>query len=165
MKKSQIETHSDGFRPSHPAVNVKDRSPYILPKLMAHFRCCEATALSAHETAFRWHQESFWDSAQEQADHHLGAGFKIYSEGRQGGWLVVHGLPEVETWDAIRVSAWSRFAKAIRAEVDYQTGFEAIRDTIEANDLAPADALLDDKDAEAEEQAHWEAREVETVNT
>ena len=163
MKKSDIQFHSDGFRASHPAVNVKDRSRYMLPQIMERFRCCSDTAEKAHRYAWEMHQESFWERAQESADHHLGSGLKVYSEGRQGGWLVVHGLPEVESWDAIRVSAWSRFAKEMRAEVDYQTSFEAIADSITANDWAPADALLDDKGAEAKETAHWAARDVVTA--
>jgi hypothetical protein len=43
---------------------------------------------------------------------------KVYSDGRSGGWLVVHGLPDVETWDAIALGRWAKFNKMIRDLVD-----------------------------------------------
>ena len=39
---------------------------------------------------------------------------QVYSEGRQGGWCVVHGLPDIETWDAIALGRWARFEKEIK---------------------------------------------------
>lgn len=38
---------------------------------------------------------------------------KVWSAGRQGGWLVVDGLPGVESWDAIELARWARFAKSV----------------------------------------------------
>ena len=43
---------------------------------------------------------------------------KVYSDGRSGGWLVVHGLPDVESWDAIDLGRWAKFEKMIRGLVD-----------------------------------------------
>lgn len=40
---------------------------------------------------------------------------QVYSEGRQGGWCVVHGLPDIESWDAIALGRWARFEKAVKA--------------------------------------------------
>jgi hypothetical protein len=34
---------------------------------------------------------------------------KIWTAGRQGGWLVVEGLPDVDSWDAKLLTAWSQF--------------------------------------------------------
>lgn len=39
---------------------------------------------------------------------------QVYSEGRQGGWCVVHGLPDIEEWDAIALGRWARFAKGVK---------------------------------------------------
>lgn len=36
---------------------------------------------------------------------------KVWQTGRSGGWLYVEGLPDVESWDAIMLGKWSRFAK------------------------------------------------------
>lgn len=36
---------------------------------------------------------------------------RVWQTGRSGGWLYVEGLPDVETWDAIQLGKWSRFAK------------------------------------------------------
>lgn len=169
FKKADIQFHSNGWRASCPAVNVKDRSPYLLSQIQARFRCCEATAQKAHQLAWEMHAEAFWENAQQLAEAYLGQYFgsslKVWSEGRQGGWLVVDGLPEVDSWDAPRVTAWGNFARALRREVDHQTSLDAICESIDANGWARPDALLDDKETEQEERKHWEARDVETVNT
>ena len=38
---------------------------------------------------------------------------QVYSEGRSGGWLVVSGLDDVESWDAIALGRWARFQRQI----------------------------------------------------
>lgn len=43
---------------------------------------------------------------------------EVYADGRSGGWAIVEGLPPIETWDAIMVARWSRFAKAARQVAD-----------------------------------------------
>jgi hypothetical protein len=43
---------------------------------------------------------------------------KVYAKGRQGGWLVVDGLPSVDTWDATMLGRWRRFERYVRAAVD-----------------------------------------------
>ncbi len=35
-------------------------------------------------------------------------------DGRSGGWLVVHGLPDIEDWDAVRIARWRRFERIAR---------------------------------------------------
>lgn len=78
-----------------------------------------------------WARESCWEMAEELAVEIWGTGqrllpydwridstyvgpVKVYSEGRQGGWCVVHGLPPVECWDAIALGQWARFEKAVK---------------------------------------------------
>lgn len=50
--------------------------------------------------------------------HGWNANAKIYQAGRSGGWLLFDGLPDVETWDAIAVSAWGRIVAFARSLVD-----------------------------------------------
>jgi hypothetical protein len=163
MKKSDIETHSDRFRPAHPAVNVKCRNFIGTAKIQERFRCCEKTAEKA--LGFVWGSgvEQFWEMAVEIASEALGSHVKVYSEGRSGGWLVVHGLSEIESWDAIAVARWASFVKKIESQRDWFTSDEFAFDMIEANDWAQADPLLDDEDMETAEREEWEARDVMTV--
>lgn len=54
--------------------------------------------------------------------HGWNAHAKIYQAGRQSGWLLIDGLPDVETWDAIAVSAWGRivaFARLLVEDIPY----------------------------------------------
>ena len=68
-----------------------------------------------------------WEQAKEYAgeiwtEHWMGTP-KIYSDGRSGGWLVAHDLPDVEDWDAIAVGRWAKFARYVQAtldDLDYQ---------------------------------------------
>src|SRR5260221_11426319 len=55
--------------------------------------------------------EDGFDMLQNDAQEIFGASAKVYSTGRQGGWAVVEGLPDIESWDAIMLSKWSRFCK------------------------------------------------------
>jgi hypothetical protein len=152
MKKEQIETHSDGYgRSSHPAVNVKVRNFPSAYQVAEHFQCSEETAAKALEYAFESAQQNFWESAEELARHYLKqSGLEVYSEGRSGGWLVVHGLPDIESWDAIMVSRWSRFADAVAREVAYLCSEEQVFESIEANqwgkDGAEAYNFIDNAD-------------------
>lgn len=42
----------------------------------------------------------------------------IWHEGRQGGWLVVDGLPDLEEWDAILLAKWRKFERIARDIAD-----------------------------------------------
>lgn len=42
----------------------------------------------------------------------------LETEGRSGGWLVVRGLPDLDTWDAVMLSRWRRFERIVRHMVD-----------------------------------------------
>lgn len=101
------------------------------------------------EMADEWARESCWDDATELA-HEIWPQYstdnaaekvngkftgktvpkkryhvQVYSEGRQGGWCVVHGLPDIEEWDAIALGRWARFAKGVTAiaQEDYPYAF------------------------------------------
>ena len=141
MKKSEIQFHSAGFgRQSHPAVKVKCYNFARGLDVAAEFKCDEATAERALEFAWKSECEDFWEQAQELAEYNLGPGVTIYSEGRSSGWLVVHGLPDVETWDAIAVNRWFRFVRGVEADIAYRTSATNVREAIAANRWAEPDA-------------------------
>ena len=39
-------------------------------------------------------------------------------DGRSGGWIVVHGLPDIEEWDAVRLARWRKFERIARDIAD-----------------------------------------------
>lgn len=163
MKKTEIKFHSDGYRPGNPAINVKVYNFPRVAQVTEYFRCCEDTAQEALNFAFESLQETFWDSVPEMVSHHLSPHATGYSEGRQGGWLVVHNLANVDCWDGLRVSRWGNLCRCVEREIASLCSWESVQGIIEANDWAPADGLLDDKPAEQAERAHWEARDTVTV--
>jgi hypothetical protein len=135
VKKDQIKFHSDRG-PAHPALNVK---VYKFPRagqIAEHFKCSDEAAQRALNFAFESAQENFWEGASELAERYLGAGLKVYSEGRSSGWLVVYGLPEVEGWDALRVSRWSNFARAVARDIAWRCDFDQVCEAIEINQWA-----------------------------
>lgn len=67
----------------------------------------------------------FWDAcasgmedAQSVAEDIFGTGVTVSQDGRSGGHLVVDGLPDIESWDAIAVSRWDRFITQVDAIVE-----------------------------------------------
>lgn len=75
---------------------------------------------------------------------------EVWQEGRSGGWAVVHGLPDVETWDAVLLARWRRFERIARDIADgvphqvlcslYLNEFESWRE--EQDDAASYNAEL-----------------------
>jgi hypothetical protein len=135
MKKSEVETYG-----GYPSVNVKvHQFGPMIGEIEKRFNCSEAQAEKALEYAWESAQESFWEDWREMANEAEGlpyfAGYsvKIYGEGRSSGHLVVHGLPDVESWDAIILAKWAKFAKEVRADIDYRRSPEAVFEDIEAN--------------------------------
>jgi len=59
-----------------------------------------------------------FEQAEALAHDMFGRNVKVWSAGRSGGWLVVEGLPPVETWDALATSKWASFARRVRAIAD-----------------------------------------------
>lgn len=135
MRKDDIEVYG-----GHPSVNVKCYAKWGLTDAIAErFHCSEETAEKALEYAWESETESFWESwtdKDELSYYFPGYQIEVYGEGRQGGHLTVHGLPDVDSWDAIMVSRWARFAKSIREDIDYRTSAETLGDAIEVNQWA-----------------------------
>jgi hypothetical protein len=137
MKKSEIETHSDGYRPSNPAINVKVRRMGItVAQVAEHFQCTQSIAQRAMDFAFESAQVQFWEQAKEFVADVFGSGVTVYSEGRSGGWLTLHGLPSIESWDALMVSKYARVANWCQTEIEYRGCRDNVIDDIDANQWA-----------------------------
>lgn len=143
FRKVDIETHSDRSR-SRPAVNVKYYAGGDLTdNVVEYFKCSRELAEQALAYAFESAQQRFWEDAQEYARELFGKHVKVYSEGRSGGWLVVHGIDEnVEGWDAIAVSKWGRLVKWCTDTIVDYAAWENVQDDIEANEWAKDGAEL-----------------------
>ena len=140
--KADVEMYSGGYgRAGHPAINVKVHDFPSADEIVDRFGCSEATAMKAGEYAFAVEQEVFWEGAKELARELFG-NVKVYSAGRSGGWLVVEGLPDVGSWDAITVLAWGRFERQLKADIASRTSKDSVFDGIEANEWAMDDASL-----------------------
>ena len=135
--REDVETHSDNYgMVQRPAINVKVYHFPSVERVVDHFGCSEATAEKALEWAFESHQGQFWETAEDEAEYALGEGLKVYSEGRSGGWLVVHGLPDLDGWDAVMLAKWRRFAGLIAQEVEFYTSWEQVEEMIAMNEWA-----------------------------
>ena len=148
MKKSEIQFHRDGYGPAHPAINVKCRD--FARGLTAEKLGCEQGVFeTAAQFAFESAQEQFWNGAEEEVKT-LFPGAHMYSEGRSSGWLAVHGLPAVETWDAVMVSRWARLVKFCARKIEYQSRADVVAENIVANEWnkrgAEAYNFIDRKD-------------------
>lgn len=141
MHESRQPTHH-GY-----AVNVK-----------SHGRYDYSDALSDEEAQMVWDDvaERFWDDADSAARQ---AGFQgVYSEGRMGGWCVLHPQPHTEDmwpedvarWEAETFRPFERVILSLLAEYEAEAR-DALREAGERAEREPA------------ERAHWEARDVETI--
>ena len=139
FKKEDIEYHYDSGR-SRPAVNVKVYGRIQDVKLPF----CTGVMKDVGETEFKeyysdpeftheWIEEHLtdedlnshfdwacqwnWEWLNDEAERIFGPGYKVYSEGRSGGWAVVHPITksDVEDWDAIDLNKWRAFVKSAKA--------------------------------------------------
>jgi len=138
--KADVETHSDGHRPSRPAINVKCHDFPDSGKLAERLGCAYGEAQHAARLAFDSAQERFWEDAVELGREVFGDSVKIYSEGRMSGWVAVHGLPDIADWDATELACWRRFARLIGQTYAYAIDFDAVCEAIQSNEWADLDA-------------------------
>jgi len=141
--KEDVEFHSDGFRPSKPAVNVKvydsldngfrkwkldypDHDPrFTVEWIEEHVSDDHASDIFWWTCQMRWEDleaeaQEIWGSHMINDHRGRHQSTKVYSEGRSGGWAVVDGIDhDVDSWDAIEFNKWKRFAKFARATADY----------------------------------------------
>jgi hypothetical protein len=129
------------YQQAHPAVNVKTYSiGWTAEKIAEYFKCSDRTAENASEWVWESACEEFWrywgtdvDLTSYFPDH---TGLEVFSEGRSSGWLVVHGLPELEDWDTALAAHWANFAEDVMSDVKYRRTWDYARETIEANGWA-----------------------------
>ena len=136
MKKSEMKFHGVGYGSSIvPAVNVKvDRFDPDLSEFPGMTR----EYIQGADSDGGWFNLACGDGfewLQEEAIRIFGPGVKVYSEGRNGGWAIVDGLPDFESWDAIQVSRWARFARVARGIADAVP--EVMADLIYHNKFLP----------------------------
>ena len=129
FRKEDVETHSDGFRPSLPAVNVKVYGSWtdqdaaeVLAENASTDERFSVEWLEEREDELSWlfweACSSGWEMIEQDAEEIFGGGVKVSAEGRQGGWAVVDGLPDLEQWDAVMVAKWAKFRRYARAEAE-----------------------------------------------
>jgi hypothetical protein len=126
--KDDVKTHVTGFSgPRLPAVNVKvyRTEPHSWPVDGADERMTREWFDSYAESdegawLFNAACESGREDIQYDAEHIFdGYNVKVWFEGRNGGWAVVDGLPELDEWDAVMLSKWRRFEKWAKDVVEY----------------------------------------------
>lgn len=116
--KNDVKLYGESYQSARPSVNVKCYH-FGTGLSETDFGCSEETFNKAMEYAFDSICQQFWDDMQEEAEYYFGKGVKVYSAGHSGGHLIVEGLSDVETWDAIELTKWYRFEKAALDEVKY----------------------------------------------
>jgi len=169
FSKADISEHRSGYTSNGtPAINVKcyhfgderdsegrSGAERLAAETGLPLKRCE----HLFELAWEWQVSDFWSRADETVQECLGkafarAGRKLttYSEGRSGGWLCVgyaaiegrqgpfNDLPDLESWDAVKVSAWGNFERVIAAEMAYFASYEAIKETLDCNGLLNPEA-------------------------
>lgn len=143
MKKADVQFHTEGYgRKVYPAVNVKYYGRYPHEKVQEYFKCSPETAEKALGFVWESSVEQFWNEAHSYIPELLGGNVQVYSEGRSGGWLIVQGLPDFESWDAVQLGKWAKVVKFCEQEIAYLTSWEYIREAIESNEWAKPGAEL-----------------------
>lgn len=141
MRKDEVQiSYHNGHRCA-PMINIKmygENAPKLpsTSDVMARFACSETQAENALEFATRQACEMFWEDYQSSGSQIKinGCSVKVWSAGRCGGWLVVCGLPEVKSWDAIMLGAWARFRSDVIRTMRAYLSTEALMDYIDSNE-------------------------------
>ena len=134
FRKCDIVYHCDGYGPSRPAVNVKIHGSGLEVRAQG-MRAFREDAPDA-DPRFTWEwidvnvpedaHSDYWQFACELGFEHavqlaqeIFGPIECFLEGRSDGWFVTdYTAEDVETWDAIMVTKWGRFAKACREQAD-----------------------------------------------
>ena len=138
--KGSVQFHRDGYGPSHPAINVKVR--HLNWPIAEELGVSEEIAERAGELALESAQVNFWNEAAPDLASECLGDVQVFSEGRQGGWLVVHGLDDFETWDAVQLAKWRKFEVGIRDLIRDLTDWQTVKENIDINRWAEPGARL-----------------------
>lgn len=134
MLKSEIKMHRDGYGPMHPALKVKvyNFGPSVAA-VVARFSCTEKDAEHALELAWDSACAEFWNLITHEAES-IFKGGHCYSEGRSSGWLTMHGLADVESWNGAMLAKWNKLARIVRDMIDSLCDHESIMENIAGNE-------------------------------
>ena len=140
MKKADIETYYHGGQ-WYPSVNVKVHKgieSVTLPLILGQVREADETEFRTIYTDDQFTHDWIYDNVnmdddimafdvaiengreliREEAERLFGKYIKVWFVGRSGGHCIVEGLDDLESWDAIAVTTWTRFVKYCKAVVD-----------------------------------------------
>lgn len=187
ITRDDVEQHAEMWRDPHPAVNVKVYncdlpkgdafaevvSEFDLDSRLAGLSLDELRSLidtyieNNSDTLFNWACERGFEDAEEDAKYNVFPDYpvKVYSEGRSGGWLVVHGLPPIESWDVKLLTAWHQFetfCKDLVADIPRRMMWDVLANC--QDDLAgrvvrvEVSMVLADADLEAGDPLGWDWR-------
>ena len=138
MKKADIERRYMRNR-WVPTVNVKTyRQAYSWPMtsaIAARLGVSDALAEQASQYAYDSAQEAFWENwkdADELAQY-FAEPVEVWQDGRSGGWLIVDGLPELDSWNAVRVAKWAKFQRDVHADIAHRCALDTVCEDIVAN--------------------------------
>lgn len=122
MKKKDIAiSYHNGTR-GKPMINVKSYGQFRLkPEFGAYPDTRFGSWIEDLEAKNRDILYDYWYDAcnmgfygaKYAAKEIFGQEIECYQQGRSGGWFVVEGLPDVETWDALMVSKWAKLVKEV----------------------------------------------------
>lgn len=126
-RKSDVEFHG-----GRPAVNVK--VPYLsgsewdaLAREVAEDEeifpdpfvvAFKTRSYDSYEWLWEAACQDGWEQLQDIASEIWPYRVEVHSEGRCGGWAVINGLYDLESWDAIELARWAKFARCARAYAD-----------------------------------------------
>jgi hypothetical protein len=132
--REDVQQHSDGYRDMLPAVNVKvyttieqawdqyQREEMPDPGFTLDWiednipeDLLQGRWESACESEYEYFED--WTTTAEDSlfpDHNV----RLEVQGRSGGWIAVHGLPDIEDWDAILLARWRKFERIARDIAD-----------------------------------------------
>jgi hypothetical protein len=135
--RDDVQTHSDGFRDSLPAVNVKvykgihdvwtqyereerDDDGFTLEWIEEHLTDDDLSHYFQFACESEYEYLEGWATGTDGAEDPLFPDDNITLEvqGRSGGWIAVRGLPAIEDWDAVRLARWRRFERIARSIAD-----------------------------------------------
>lgn len=142
MKKSDV-----WMKGGYPAINIKvygdPRDEKLLPlelgQVAEHPGAPFRAVTTEPEFTYEWidrhvseRDQNFWwdESCRDHFEQARTLAKEIFDavdmwqEGRSGGWLVVQGLPDVRTWDAVMLGRWRKFETQVKVLVsDVTYGF------------------------------------------
>jgi hypothetical protein len=165
MRKSDIDTYYDDWKRERlPSIYVKVNDAYRWATFAREAATEHGASAEEAQSFADWcdeHDEdedlywlfdaacqSGWENAQCDADNVFDTAVTVRACGRSGGHLVVDGLPDIDSWDAVAVAKWGRFVRYCEAgvkNVPYEMAVLAW--------LNVGEPMLAEADAEAAEDA------------